>query len=79
MITYEDEMEKLLPERRARIEAKTQELLREVKIIQEVREKLGLSQQDLEERLSVQQPANFTHYFRTYSQNYHQWRLHGIR
>jgi hypothetical protein len=44
MITYEDKMEKLLPERRARIEAKTQELLREVKIIQEVREKLGLSQ-----------------------------------
>ena len=57
MITFDDEMNKLSSERRARIEAKTQELFREVKLLREVRQRLGLSPEELPEKLGVQQPA----------------------
>jgi transcriptional regulator with XRE-family HTH domain len=55
MITFDSEMQKLPPERRARIEAKTQELLKQVNTIEQIREELGWSQSDLAERLGVQQ------------------------
>lgn len=42
MITFDEEMNKLSPERRAKIEAKTQELLQEVQILNEIRRRLGL-------------------------------------
>jgi transcriptional regulator with XRE-family HTH domain len=55
MITFDEEMQKLPPERRARIEAKTRELLNQVNTIKQIREELGLSQTDLAQRLGVQQ------------------------
>jgi transcriptional regulator with XRE-family HTH domain len=55
MITFDSEMEKLPPERRARIEARTQELLKQANMIRLLREELGWSQSDLAERLGVQQ------------------------
>ena len=55
MITFDSEMEKLPPERRARIEARTQELLKQANMIRLLREELGWSQSDLAERLGVRQ------------------------
>jgi transcriptional regulator with XRE-family HTH domain len=55
MTTFDEEMQKLPPERRARIEAKTQELLSQVNTIKQIRSELGWSQSDLAERLGVQQ------------------------
>jgi hypothetical protein len=54
MITFDDEMNKLLPERRAKIEAKTQELLQEMQIIDELRQRLGLSSEEITESESEQ-------------------------
>jgi DNA-binding XRE family transcriptional regulator len=53
--TLDSEMEKLPPERRARIEARTKELLKQANMIRLLREELGYSQSDLAERLGVQQ------------------------
>ncbi len=47
MITFDDEMKKLPIQRREKIEARTQELLRELKMIREIQERLGLSQENL--------------------------------
>lgn len=55
MITFDEEMQKLPPERRARIEAKTQELVKQVNTIKQIREELGWSQSDLAQQLGVQQ------------------------
>ena len=55
MITFDLEMQKLSPERRVKIEAKTQELLNQVNMIRQIREELGWSQSDLAERLGVKQ------------------------
>jgi transcriptional regulator with XRE-family HTH domain len=55
MIIFDEEMQKLPPERRARIEAKTGELLTQLNTIRQIREELGLSQTDLAQRLGVQQ------------------------
>jgi transcriptional regulator with XRE-family HTH domain len=55
MITFDEEMQKLPPERRARIEARTQELLTQLNTIKQIREELGMSQTDLADRLGVQQ------------------------
>jgi transcriptional regulator with XRE-family HTH domain len=55
MITFDSEMQKLSPERRVKIEAKTQELLNQVNMIRQIREELGWSQSDLAERLGVKQ------------------------
>ncbi|MBW4622647.1 MAG: helix-turn-helix domain-containing protein [Cyanosarcina radialis HA8281-LM2] len=55
MITFDSEMEKLPPERRAKIETKTQELLKQVNTIKQIRQELGWSQSDLAERLGMQQ------------------------
>ena len=55
MITFDSEMEKLSPEWRIKIEAKTQELLNQVNMIRQIREELGWSQSDLAERLGVKQ------------------------
>ncbi len=57
MISFDEEMQKLSPERRARIEARTQDLLKQVNMIRLLREELGWSQTDLAERLGVQQSA----------------------
>ncbi|PSB03286.1 helix-turn-helix domain-containing protein [Merismopedia glauca] len=55
MITFDDYMQKLPPERRARIEHKTQELVTQLNTIKHIREELGWSQSDLAQRLGVQQ------------------------
>jgi transcriptional regulator with XRE-family HTH domain len=55
MITFDEEMQKLPPERRARIEAKTQELQNQLNTIKQIREDLGLSQTELAQRMGVQQ------------------------
>jgi ribosome-binding protein aMBF1 (putative translation factor) len=47
MTTFDSEMKKVPPERRARIEAKTQELLKQVNMIRLLREELGWSQSDI--------------------------------
>lgn len=47
MITFDDEMNKLSPERRAKIEAKTQELLQEMQIIDELRQRLEISSENI--------------------------------
>jgi transcriptional regulator with XRE-family HTH domain len=57
MISFDAEMQKISPERRARIEARTQDLLKQVNMIRLLREELGWSQADLAERLGVQQSA----------------------
>ncbi|MFN7319144.1 MAG: transcriptional regulator [bacterium] len=49
MITFDEEMDKLPSERRAKIEAKTQELLQEMQIIDELRQRLGLSSEEITE------------------------------
>jgi mRNA-degrading endonuclease RelE of RelBE toxin-antitoxin system len=54
MITFDEEMDKLPSERRAKIEAKTQELLQEIQIIDELRQRLGLSSEEITESESEQ-------------------------
>lgn len=49
MITFDEEMDKLPSERREKIEAKTQELLQEMQIIDELCQRLGLSSEDITE------------------------------
>ena len=47
MITFDDEMNKIPPERRGVIEAKTEELLREMQIIDEVHQRVEISSQQV--------------------------------
>ncbi|ELP54839.1 hypothetical protein O53_3664 [Microcystis aeruginosa TAIHU98] len=54
MITFDEEMDKLPSERRAKIEAKTQELLQEMQIIDELLQRLGLSSGEITESESEQ-------------------------
>ena len=56
MTTLEDELAKLPPERRARIEARTNELHREVIALRTLREMLNLTQSELAQRMGVKQP-----------------------
>jgi hypothetical protein len=53
MITFDSEMQKLSPERRVKIEVKTQELLNQLNMIRQIIEKLNSSQLDLSEILSI--------------------------
>lgn len=54
MITFDEEMKKLPPERRAKIEAKTQELLQEMQIIDKFRQYFGISSNDTSEKQNEQ-------------------------
>lgn len=54
MITFDEEMDKLPSERRAKIEAKTQELLQEMQIINELLQRLGLASEEITESESEQ-------------------------
>lgn len=54
MITFDEEMDKLPSERRVKIEAKTQELLQEMQIIDELCQRLGLSSEEITESESEQ-------------------------
>lgn len=55
MITFDEEMNSLPPERKAKIEAKTQELLQEMQLIQEIREQLGFLPERFSDELNNQQ------------------------
>ena len=55
MITFDEEMQKIPPERQAKIEARTKELQNQLNTIKQIREELGISQTDLAQCLGVQQ------------------------
>ncbi len=57
MATYEERMRKLSPERRARIEARTDELHQEYLALKKLREMLNLTQSEMATRIGVKQPA----------------------
>ncbi len=61
MITFDEEMNSLPPERRAKIEAKTQELLQEMELIKEIREQLGFSQKEPPDELNDKQLSSSKH------------------
>ncbi len=50
-------MAQLTPERRAKIEARTDELHREYLAVRKLREKLNLTQKEMAKRIGVKQPA----------------------
>ncbi len=57
MMTLEERMARLNPERRAKIEARTDELHREYLALWKLREKLNLTQGEMARRIGVKQPA----------------------
>lgn len=57
MVTYEERMARLSPERRAKIEDRTDELHREYLTLKKLREKLNLTQAEMATRVGVKQPA----------------------
>jgi transcriptional regulator with XRE-family HTH domain len=57
MVTLEERMARLNPERRAKIEARTDELHREYLALRKLREKLNLTQGEMARRIGVKQPA----------------------
>jgi transcriptional regulator with XRE-family HTH domain len=57
MMTLEERMARLNPERRAKIEARTDELHREYLALRKLREKLNLTQGEMARRIGVKQPA----------------------
>jgi len=57
MVTYEERMARLSPGRRARIEARTDELHQEYLALKKLREMLNLTQEEMATRISVKQPA----------------------
>jgi transcriptional regulator with XRE-family HTH domain len=57
MMTLEERMARLNPERKEKIEARTDELHREYLALRKLREKLNLTQGEMARRVGVQQPA----------------------
>jgi transcriptional regulator with XRE-family HTH domain len=57
MTTLEERMTRLTPERRAKIEARTDELHQEYLALRTLRKKLNLTQGEMAERLGVKQPS----------------------
>ena len=57
MISHKDVMGKIPPQRHARIQERTDKALQEIRALREIREKLGLTQEELAQKLGVQQPA----------------------
>jgi transcriptional regulator with XRE-family HTH domain len=55
MISHEEKMASLSPERRARIQARAEEALKEIRAIRELRSHLGLTQEEFAERVGVSQ------------------------
>jgi len=55
MISHEEKMASLPLERRARIEARTEAALKEIRAIRELRSHLGLTQEEFAERVGVSQ------------------------
>ncbi len=57
MTTLEERMTQLTPERRAKIEARTDKLHQEYLALRTLRKKLNLTQGEMAERLGVKQPS----------------------
>jgi transcriptional regulator with XRE-family HTH domain len=57
MTKLEERMTQLTPERRAKIEARTDELHQEYLALRTLRKKLNLTQEEMAERLGVKQPS----------------------
>jgi DNA-binding XRE family transcriptional regulator len=57
MITLEERMARLTPERKAKIVARTNDLHREYLALQMLRQKLNLTQAEMAKKLGVKQPA----------------------
>jgi transcriptional regulator with XRE-family HTH domain len=57
MVTFNERMAQLSPERRAKIETKTDELHREYIVLRQLRERLNLTQEEMAQRIGVKQPA----------------------
>jgi transcriptional regulator with XRE-family HTH domain len=57
MVTLDERMTRLSPSRRAKIEARTDELHRDYVVLRQLREKLNLSQSEMAARVGVKQPA----------------------
>lgn len=55
MISHEEKMASLSPERRARIQARATEALKEIRAIRELRSHLGLTQEEFAEKVGVSQ------------------------
>jgi transcriptional regulator with XRE-family HTH domain len=55
MISHEEKMASLSPERRARIQARAEESLKEIRAIRELRSHLGLIQEEFAERVGESQ------------------------
>jgi mRNA-degrading endonuclease RelE of RelBE toxin-antitoxin system len=59
MITFDEELQKLSPERRRKIEDKTQELLCQARAFKQLQEQLGISEDDIVEFLEQKQSTVF--------------------
>ena len=55
MITHKEKMASLAPERRARIEKRAEKALQEIRALRELRERLGLTQEEFAEQIGVSQ------------------------
>lgn len=55
MISHDEKMVSLSPERRARIEARTEAALKEIRAVRELRAHLGLTQEEFAEKVGVSQ------------------------
>ena len=57
MVTFDERIAQLSPERRAKIEAKTDEFHREYIVLRQLWERLNLTQDEIAQRIGVKQPA----------------------
>jgi transcriptional regulator with XRE-family HTH domain len=57
MVSFQERMGQLAPERRAKIEARTDELHREYVTLRTLRERLNITQAEMAQRIGVKQPA----------------------
>jgi transcriptional regulator with XRE-family HTH domain len=57
MVTLEERLAHLTPERREKIEARTNELHRQYLALRKLREKLNLTQEEMARRTGIKQPA----------------------
>jgi DNA-binding XRE family transcriptional regulator len=57
MVTFEERMGQLTPERRAKIESRTDRLHREYVVLRKLREQLNITQEEMAQRIGVKQPA----------------------
>ena len=57
MVTFDERMAQLNPERKTKIESRTDDLHQNYVLLREIREKLNLTQAEMAQRVGVKQPA----------------------